>query len=130
MLLSYGADAKKTHPEGGLWCKDTNRQMETVGKDNEGYQHLCEFITKSREVELLRRLHPDVFMQDWYLLNGFDVKFRLVRSTDAFALIASGADPGFIILLTETFLLARKAKVKPALQVGHIRALTKGTATY
>ena len=42
---------------------------------------------------MMGRLHVDLFFQDRYLLNGVDVKIRLVQSKDAFALMATGAKP-------------------------------------
>lgn len=62
--------------------------------------------------------------------SGVDVKIRMVRSKNAFALMAAGADPDFKILLTETFLQLRNAKLNPTVQLGHIKAITKGTAKY
>ena len=104
--------------------------MESIGADNERLQKRREYILKSREVELLGRVHADVFMQDRYLLNGVDVKLRLVRSKDAFSLMADGADSGFKVQLLEISLHVRKAKLNPSVQLGHIKALTKGTAKH
>ena len=129
-LLSYGAEAKDTQPQCGLWRKDTTGYMESVGADNEGLQKRREYIRKSREFELLGRVHVDLFMQDRYLLNGVDVKLLLVRSKDAFSLMADGADSGFKVKLLETSLHVRKAKLNQSVQFGHIKALTKGTAKY
>ena len=66
-LLSYGAEAKDTQLQCGLWRKDTTGYMESVGADNEGLQKRREYILKSRKVELFGRAHADVFMQDRYL---------------------------------------------------------------
>ena len=129
-LLSYGAEAKDTQLQCGQWRKDTTGYMDSVGADNEGLQKRREYILKSRQVELLGRVHADVFMQDRYLLNGVDVKLRLVRSKDAFSLMADGADSGFKVNLLGTSLHVRKAKLNPSVQLGHIKALTKGTAKY
>ena len=41
-------------------------------------------------VELMGRLHVEMFPQDRVILNGVDVKTRLVRSKDTFALMAVG----------------------------------------
>ena len=42
---------------------------------------------------MMGRLHVDLFLQDTFLLNGVDVKIRLVRSKDAFSLMADGQNP-------------------------------------
>ena len=43
-------------------------------------------IAESRIVEMMGRLHVDLFLQDRFLLNGVSVKIRLIRSK--YALIA------------------------------------------
>ena len=74
------------------------------------------------DVDVMERLNADLFLQDRCLLNGYDVNIRLVRSKNAFALIAAGNDPGFQIELVEVASHVRKAKL------AHINVLAKGTA--
>ena len=50
-------------------------------------------IVRSRVVDLMGRLQVDLFLQDKFLINGVDVKIRLVRSKAAFALMAGGPFP-------------------------------------
>ena len=94
-LLSYGAEAKKTQLTSQLWYKDTAGHMEAT-QENGGNAGLVErrrHIAGSRVVEMMGRLHVDLFMQDRFLINGVTVKIRLVRSKDAFSLMAGGANP-------------------------------------
>ena len=58
------------------------------------------------------------------------MKIRLVQSKDAFALMATGANPDFKIRIDEAALFARKAKLNPSVQMAHIKALEKATAKY
>ena len=51
------------------------------------------YIAESRVVDMMERLHVDLFLQDRFLLNGLSVKIRFVRSKDAFSLIAGGQSP-------------------------------------
>ena len=79
---------------------------------------------------MMGRLYVDLFLQDKFLLNGVDVKIRLVRSKDAFSLMAGGANPDYKVRIVEAILFARKAVLSPTVQMGHIKALAKGTAKY
>ena len=79
---------------------------------------------------MMGRLHVDLFFQDHYLLNGVDIKVRLVQSKNKFALMASGSTPAYKITIVEAALFARKAKLNPSVQMGHIKALERGTAKY
>ena len=81
-LLSYGAEAKKTQLISQLWCKDTAGHVEgtIVNAGNLGLVERGRYLAESRAVDMMGRLHVDLFLQDRFLLNGVDVKIRLVRS--------------------------------------------------
>ena len=97
-LLSYGPDAKSMQLTNQLWYKDKASRMNAVelaaGPDpNHGFVTRREYITGSRVVDMMGRLHVDMFLQDKFLINGVDVKIRLVRSKPSFALMAGGPPP-------------------------------------
>ena len=71
-------------------------------------------------VDMMGRLHVDLFLQDIFLLNGVDVKIRLVRSKYAFSLMAGGANPNYKVRIVEAVLFARKAVLSPTVQMAHI----------
>ena len=132
-LLSYGAEAKKTQLTSQLWYKDTAGHMDTT-QENGGNAGLARrrrrHIVGSRVVEMMGRLHVDLFMQDRFLLNGVTVRVRLVRSKDTFSLMAGGANPDYKVCIVDAVLFVRKAVLSPTVQIAHIQALTKGTAKY
>ena len=97
-LLSYCTDAKVTQLTSQLLHKDTATQMDAVEivdgvAANEWFVARRETIVRSRVVDMMDRLHVDLFLQDKFLINGVDVKIRLVRSKPAFALMAGGGQP-------------------------------------
>ena len=81
-------------------------------------------------VDRMGRLHVDLFLQDRFILNDVDVKIRLVRSKDAFSLMADGQNPDYKVRIVEAILFARKAVLSPTVQMAHIKALAKGMAKY
>ena len=113
-LLSHGAEAKNSQLASVLWYKDTAGQMDATDTANAGLQKRQEYTTGSRVVGMMGRLHVDLFFQDRYLLNGVDVKVRLIQSKDTFAL------PDYKITIVEAALYARKAKLNTSVQMGHI----------
>ena len=128
-LLSYGTEAKKTQLTSQLWYKDTAGHMEstTANGGNLGLVQRGRYLAESRVVDMMGRLHVDLFLQDKFLLNGVDVKIRLVRSKDAFSLMADGQNK---VRIMEAILFARKAVLILTVQMAHIKALAKGTAKY
>ena len=131
-VLSYGAEAKNTQLTSQLWYKDTAGYMDatTVYGGNTRLIERQRHIAESRIVEMMGRLHVDLFLQDRFLLNGISVKIRLVRSKDAFSLMAGGQNPDYKVQIVDAVLFARKAVLSPTVQMAHIKALEKGTAKY
>ena len=131
-VLSYGDEAKNTQLTSQLWYKDTAGHMDATNVDggNTGLDERRRYIAESRIVEMMGRLHVDLFLQDRFLLNGVSVKIRLVRSKDAFSLMAGGQNPDYKVQIVDAVLFARKAVLSPTVQMAHIKALEKGTAKY
>ena len=124
-VLSYGDEAKNTQLTSQLWYKDTAEHMyaTTVDGGNTGLVERRRYIAESRIVEMMGRLHVDLFLQDRFLLNGVSVKIRFVRSKDAFSLMAGGQNPDYKVQIVE-------AVLSPTVQMAHIKALEKGIAKY
>ena len=130
MLLSYGTDAKFTQLTSQLWHKDTATHMDAVEivdgtAANEGFVARRATIVRSLVVDMMGRLHVDLFLQDKFLINGVDVKILLVRSKPAFALMAGGVNPEYKINIVNATLFAKKATLNPTVQMAHIKALEK-----
>jgi hypothetical protein len=130
-LLSYGPAAKKSQLTASLWYHDTPGHMDArLGDDNEGLAKRRGFIERSREVDMMGKLHMDLFFQDRHLLNGVKVKIRLVRHRDEFVLMAGGADPQFKVRIMDAKLFVRKVKLSAPVQMSHIKALETASAKY
>ena len=65
---------------------------------------------------MMEKLHLDLFCQDKYLLNDVDLKTKLRRNRDAFALVADAAN--------------YKIKIKVRVRMGHVKALEKTSCKY
>ena len=127
-LLSYGPAAKESQLTAGLWYKDTPGHLEDItGDKNRGLKSRTRYTTGSQIADMMGKLHSDLFFQDRYMLNGVDMKIRLVWSKDTFTLMGEGE---FKVRVKEASLFVRKAKLSPAVQMAHIKALERGTAKY
>lgn len=80
-------------------------------------------------VELIRHLHCDIFYQERFLLNGVEVKLRLVRPHVLFCLMSSEAN-NYSLNIVEATLVVRRAKINPGIILAHARTLAKTTAKY
>ncbi|XP_071832414.1 uncharacterized protein F54H12.2-like [Apostichopus japonicus] len=135
-LLSYGSEAKQSYLTSGLFYKDTAGRMDepsplaTDDVVNFGLKKRHSFINESKTVDMLGCIHSDIFFQEKYLLNGVTMKLKLIRSKDEFCLMSGDADEKYKVIIIDASLFVRKVKLKPAVSLGHERALEKSTAKY
>lgn len=127
-LLNYGYGAKTSHLTSVLWYNDTPGKMDVVDDSNEGLSSRRKIFGVKKTVDLLGHLHCDIFNQERFLINGVEMRLRLVRSSDAFCLMTSSKD--WSLRIIEASLLVRRAKIAPGMLLAHARALSKSTAKY
>jgi hypothetical protein len=77
---------------------------------------------------MMGKLHLDLFCQDKYLLNHVNLKIKLRRRRDAFALVADAAN--YKIKIKKLALYVRKVQLGPAVRMGHVKALEKTSCKY
>ena len=85
-LLNHGAEAKKTQLTSQLWYKYTAGHMEATMENggNAGLAERRKYIAESLAVEMMGRLHVNLFLQDRLLFNGVSVKIQLAWSKYTF----------------------------------------------
>ena len=74
------------------------------------------------------KLHLDLFCQEKYLLNKVEMKIKLRRSRDVFAL--TGVIDTFKIKIKDISLFVRKVQLSPNIRMGHVKALEKTSSKY
>ena len=132
-LLSHGADSKESQMTAALFYKDTPGKMAVANSRaaandrNHGLTKRAEFTNESRVVDMIGRLHCDIFFQERYLLNEVNTKIRLIRSRDNFCLMSTGQ---FKVKIMAASLLVRKVKVSPSVFLAHAKTLEKSLAKY
>ena len=128
-LLSYGSDAKNSQLGSELWYVD-NPPMNEINPyseeddTNNGFKTRASFTSKSKAVEIMGRLHCDIFQQDRYLLNGVEMNIKLIRSPESFHLMANGT--AFTTVIEDVALFVRKVKLNPSIPNQHNKMLTQG----
>lgn len=127
-LLNYGPAAKASHLTSVIWNEDTAGQMDDTANGNLGLVARRKLLKVNKTVDMIGHLHSDVFNQEKLLLNGVEVKVRLVRSRDSFCLMDSIG--GAYVKILEANLLVRRVKISPGILLAHARALSKTTAKY
>lgn len=130
-LLNHGYDTKTSQLSSELFYKDTAGRMnvfDTKDKEpNEGFNKRAGLFKLSTSVDMIGRLHLDMFHQERLLLNMVDVKLKLIRSKPEFCLLGEG---NFKMILEQASIFVRKVRVSPGVVLGHAKSLEKTTAKY
>lgn len=129
-LLSFGQEAKKSQLTTALWYKDEAGKFEVVdGAENTGFTRRSKAVISNGIVDMVGKIHLDMFFQPRYLLNGVDVKLRLSRSKDEFNLMCKEGK-SYKVNINEVTMFVRKVLPNPAVRMGHIKGLEKARAKY
>jgi len=133
-LLSYGDDAKKSQLTTALYYADKAGRMDAITFDNAdtrnaGLMERRNFTARSRVVDMIGRIHADLFFQNRYLLNEVNVKIKLTRSRDAFCTMSPAAEASKV-KIDSAIIFVRKVKLSPSVFLAHAKALENATAKY
>ena len=127
--LNYGREAKTTHLTSALYYQDTASQMNSLNADNNaGFRERHARAVAGRDVDMIGRLHCNIFHQERYLLNNVDIKIRLIPSKNTFNIMAAGDN--FKSIISHASMFVRKVRLNPAVTLSHAKALERGTAKY
>ena len=113
--LNYGYEAKKSQLTAGLWDPEDGS------------------IALSKPIELMGRIHADIFNQHKLMLNNVDIKIRLVPNKSQFSLhLHPNAEEAFLpqIEILEASLFVKKVRPAPFILSAHANALQTSTAKY
>jgi hypothetical protein len=98
-MLNYGHDPKSSHLKMALWYRDTHSKFNDLSDANQGFIKRKQFASGSKQIDLIGRLHGDIFNQEKFLLNGVDLRIKLVRSRDNFVLMSASAGKLKIVVI-------------------------------
>ena len=96
---------------------------------NNGLHQRYLYSRQSKTVTVMGSLRIDMFEQERYLPNGINLKLRFHRQRDPFVLMHDGTE-NFKIVLEDAYMLIRKVKTSPGVQLGHTQALLTQNAKF
>ena len=111
-LLNYSQDKKKSILQTQGFYEDTPGHLEDTTVHNAGFTARKALMKKSSEIELVGRLNSELFSQERLLPSNTDLKIKLTRTKDSFALM--GTVPSKLEI-TECFLFIRRVEINPEL---------------
>lgn len=134
-LLSFGSASKQSQLAAALYYYDTPGHLEEKNPHaeaarNVGMKARYAHFNNGGIVDMVGKIHSDIFFQDKYLPNGVDVRVRLIRNKDSFCLMSQEDNATFKIKLLDCKIQARKVKVSSNVALSHAEALLAGDMLY
>ena len=128
-LLNYGTSAKQSHLTTVLFGEETSGKMDDCEENNAGLKWRRSYTNKSKYVDMVGHLHIDLCNQDKFLLNGVEMRLRLIRARDTFT-IMSKTETAVKVNIKDANLYVRRCKINPSVLLAHSKTLQSGTAKY
>ena len=129
MLLSYGKAAKDTQMTASFWYKDTAGRMEDAAIDvveaNLGFKTRVRIASENNSIDMMGKIHGDLFFQEKLLFNGICLRIRLVRSKGEFVLLTGETNAMYKVRIMEAVLLVRKVRILCLQWHSHTPKLTR-----
>jgi hypothetical protein len=129
-LTNYNKDVLKTRHYAEGWTKDTAGQLEVSDPAgaNTGLGERATRFNQSAVVNLMGRLHLDLFHQDKTMPGNVPIRIRLIPQNSRFLLKTAAPDANhpqenFKILITSARLYVRTKKLSPQLVLAHQQML-------
>lgn len=125
-ILNYGSDAAKTHLQTAGWFLDEENLDSFKDGENSAMDSRKKLFVVNRKVELLGKLHIDIFNQPRFLPNNVDIKISLVKAKPLFYMMeeASGnAD----VKIVEANIFVNHIHLNPNILIAHSKVLERTT---
>ena len=119
--MNVNSNSKQTQLASTMFAKDTAGQHDTIGNANAGFRTRRTAASNNAKMYFLRALHLDIMFQERYLLNHVDVQLRVLRSKDAFCIMAA-ENFAYKVFLSHVSLFVRKVKLSAPILIGHTKA--------
>ena len=97
---------------------------------NTGFKTRARIASESNFIDMLGRIHSNLFFQEKLFLNGIGMRIRLFRSKDEFVLVTREKGARYKAKIVEAVLLVREVRILPAVALAHAKALEKANAKY
>ncbi len=130
-VLSHGIEAEQSYMTAAMYFKETAGKLDTFSDENTSFTKRQELTARSATFECQGRLHTELCQQLKPIVNGVDIRIKLIRSSNAFCIVRDSTDTeDYKIKLTEATFVARKLKIRSDLQEIHMRQMQKEPALY
>ncbi len=130
-VLSHGVEAENSYLTAAMYFKETPGELDKTTNANKSFEKRQTLAASSAVMECEGRLHTELCQQLKPIINGVDIRIRLVRAPPAFCIIkATDDEENYKIKITHATYVTRRVKLTKDLQNYHMTQLNKAPAIY
>jgi hypothetical protein len=133
-LLDYGEPAKESQLTAALFYKDSAGHIDDTdvgdGGANIGLKRRVAYTAGRSVVDIMGRLHCDLFFQEKLMISSVGMHLRLVQSKNAFVIMSGIQDATYVVEIVKAALRVRKVRISPTVALAHAKALEYANAKY
>lgn len=128
-LLTYGSDAKNTFLRTSGWIRDTSDNLDNLTSINTGFFKRKALFKNSKIVEVMGKLHCDMFNQPLFLINNVDLRIVITLEKPQFFIMCNDTlDPKF--KMHEATLFMKQITINPNILIAHNQVLQHKNCVY
>lgn len=128
-LLNYGTESASTHLDGDGWMLDKDKVDSLIAKENPGLDARKALYGKSDVIELMGKIHCDLFNQPKLLLNNVDLRIVMALEKPEFYVLEPAAKTSYIKIL-DASLYINHCVLNPNILIAHNNVLQRQHAIY
>lgn len=129
-IISYGSDAISTHVESSGFYLDTAGAFDNLtATKNTGLDKRKAVFGGSATVELMGKIHADMFNQPKLLLNNVDLRIVMSLEKPEFYMLEADASTSVVSILDAT-LFMNHVTINPGILIAHEQVLSQKNAIY
>lgn len=128
-LLNFGSEQFDTYFKLLGWSKDTAEAMDTLSRENDGWQQRQDMFRKgTRTVELIGKIGSPIFFHPKVLLTQLGMRVILRVGSPEFYMMYPEGEEHFDIVIKEAVLMVQKLAVVKGVRQGYNEILQRGDA--
>jgi hypothetical protein len=128
-LLNYGNDAVTTHLETSGWILDKGKLDSLAKNDNSGLETRKKWFESGSVLEVMGKVHCDIFNQSKLLLNNVDIRIVFSLEKPEFYMMEEDAKSSYLKIMDAT-LFMNHATINPSILIAHEKVLETSNAHY
>ena len=113
-LFSYGSDVRDNQLKAGVYWYEDEPKKNRRYCSRKCHRERGKQVAESNVLELQGRLHLDLSLQEKYLPNGVELRFRLNRAPPQFCIMTE-ADLPVVVKIDAAILSVRYVQLLPAI---------------